>query len=58
MRVFVEVGESCAEYQDKPFRNLKCQRVQVDELWAFCYCKQKNVTSEIAEEPVAGDVWL
>lgn len=58
MRLLVEAGTFCADYQDKVFRNLKCERLQVDELWAFCYCKQKNVTSEIAEERVAGDVWL
>ena len=31
----------------------------VDELWAFLYCKQKNVTSEVKEKvSEAGDVWL
>lgn len=58
MRLVLEVGEFCAEYQDKAFRNLKCKRLQVDELWSFCYCKQKNVTESIAEKHVAGDVWL
>jgi IS1 family transposase len=51
-------GEFCAEYQDRAFRNLKCRRIQVDECWSFCYCKQKNVTKEISEDRVAGDVWL
>ena len=58
MRLVVEVGAVCAKYQDEVFRNLKCQRIQVDELWSFCYCKQKNVTREISETRVAGDVWL
>lgn len=58
MRLLVEVGEFCADFQDKAFRNLKCQRVQVDEMWSFVYAKQKNVTAEIAQERVAGDVWL
>jgi IS1 family transposase len=57
-RLLVECGAFCAEYQDRAFRNLKCQRLQVDEMWSFCYCKQKNVTSEIAAERIAGDVWL
>jgi IS1 family transposase len=57
-RLLVECGAFCAEYQDRAFRNLKCQRLQVDEMWSFCYCKQKNVTSEIATERIAGDVWL
>ena len=58
VRLLVEVGAFCSEYQDRAFRNLKCQRIQVDEMWSFCYCKQKNLTSEIAEDRVAGDVWL
>jgi IS1 family transposase len=58
MRLLVECGEFCAEYQDQVFHNLKCQRLQVDEMWSFCYCKQKNVTPEIIEDHVAGDVWL
>jgi IS1 family transposase len=58
MRLVVEVGEFCAAYQDRAFQNLKCSRLQVDELWSFCYCKQGNVTDDIAEKHVAGDVWL
>ena len=59
MRLLLEVGKVCAEYQDAAFRNLTCRRLQVDELWAFVYCKQKNVTPRIAvRNPQAGDVWL
>lgn len=59
MRLLLEVGEVAAHYQDKAFRNLSCQRLQVDELWAFIYAKQKNVTPTIAaRNPNAGDVWL
>ena len=54
----VEVGAFCSDHQDRVFRNLKCQRVQVDEMWSFCYCKQKNVTPAISEKRVAGDAWL
>lgn len=57
-RLLVECGEFCSAYQDLALRNLKCQRIQVDEMWSFVYAKQKNVTSEIAAERVAGDVWL
>jgi len=38
--------------------NLNCKRMQIDEIWAFCYAKAKNVTPEIAaKNPFAGDVW-
>jgi IS1 family transposase len=59
MRLLVEVGEVCAEYQDYAFRNLHCKRLQLDEMWSWIYCKDKNRTEEIARKnPDAGDVWL
>src|SRR5271167_1415158 len=59
MRLLGDVGMVCAAYQDKALRNLPCKRIQLDEMWSFNYCKEKNVTSEIAEKvPGAGDVWL
>lgn len=58
MRLLVEVGAVCTDYQDRIFRNLNCKRIQVDECWAFCYAKAKNVTPEIAaKNPSAGDAW-
>jgi transposase-like protein len=32
MRVLVEVGSVCADYQDKRFRNLATKRLQLDEI--------------------------
>jgi IS1 family transposase len=59
MRLVFEVGTFCADYQDRAFQNLKCERMQVDECWSFCYAKQKNVTPDIAaKNPGAGDAWL
>lgn len=59
MRLLGEAGAVAAKFQDAMLRNLTCRRLQVDELWGFIYCKQKNVTSEIARKnAAAGDVWL
>jgi len=59
MRLLVEVGEVCAEYQDYAFRNLRSKRLQLDEMWSWIYCKDKNRTEEIARKcPDAGDIWL
>ena len=58
IRLLVEIGAVCAAYQDSAFRNLNCKRIQVDECWAFCYAKAKNVTPTIAaKNPHAGDAW-
>src|ERR1700692_3288150 len=43
-KLLVDVGAACAAYLDERLVNLGCQRVQVDEIWAFCYAKAKNVT--------------
>jgi IS1 family transposase len=56
-KLLVEFGAVCSKYQDTTLRNLGSKRVQVDEVWAFCYCKQKQVTPEISEERYAGDAW-
>ena len=59
MRLLVEVGDVCASYQDKVFQNLNCRRLQLDEMWAWIYCKEKHRTEEIAKaHPDAGDIWL
>jgi IS1 family transposase len=36
---------------------VKCSRIQVDEIWSFCYAKQKSLTVEMVEQRIAGDVW-
>ena len=58
-KLLVDAGRVCTDYQDRVFRNLRCKRLQLDELWGFNYCKQKTVTPEIASKVEgAGDVWL
>lgn len=59
MRVLVEVGAVCADYQDKVFRNLGTKRLELDETWGWIFCKEKNRTEAIAKKhPYSGDVWL
>jgi hypothetical protein len=42
-RLLTSVGAACAKYQDEHLKNLTCKNVQCDEIWSFCYAKQKNV---------------
>jgi IS1 family transposase len=56
-KLLVELGAVCSKYQDTTLRNLRAKRVQVDEVWAFVYAKQKQVTPDMAEERYAGDAW-
>jgi IS1 family transposase len=57
LRLLVSVGAACTEYQDRAIRNISAKRVQVDEIWSFVGCKQKNVTPEKMEAGTCGDVW-
>lgn len=57
LKLLTDVGKACSEYQDKVFRNLKCKRIQCDEIWSFCYAKTKNVPEEKQGEFGYGDVW-
>ena len=57
LKLLAALGPVCADYQDRTFRNLKCQRIQCDEIWAFCYAKEKNVPAEKKDHFGYGDVW-
>jgi IS1 family transposase len=46
LKLLADVGTACAAYQDHAMRNLKCKRVQVDELWSFVGAKEKNVRDD------------
>src|SRR5205814_4846992 len=38
-------------------RDLTCERIQADEIWAFCYSKAKNIPADKRGEFGYGDVW-
>ena len=56
VKLLAELGQACSEFQDKTFRNLKCQRIQCDEIWSFCGAKEKNASPE-KKKHGWGDVW-
>lgn len=56
-KLLVDAGEACARYQHETLRNLPCKRIQCDEIWNFCYAKQKNVPPDKAGQLGYGDVW-
>jgi IS1 family transposase len=57
LRLLEAIGPACAEYQDKALRNLTCKRIQCDEIWQFCYAKEKNVPADKRGQFGFGDVW-
>ena len=57
IKLLEDAGQAFSEYQDRVLVNLPCKRIQVDEAWAFCYAKQKNVPTAKAAPEGAGDIW-
>jgi IS1 family transposase len=57
VKLLEDAGEAFSAYQDRAFRNLSCRRLQLDEIWAFCYAKQRNVMLAKAAPEEAGDLW-
>lgn len=56
-KLLVDVGTACARYQDEHLRNLPCKKIQVDEIWSFCYAKEKNLPAELKGKEGYGNVW-
>lgn len=57
LKLLADIGKACAEYQDKVFHNLSCKNIQCDEIWAFCYAKEKNVPEDKKGKFGFGDTW-
>ena len=56
-KLLVDLGAAYADYQDRTLRDLPCTTLEVDEIWAYCYSKQKNVPQQFRGTPGYGDVW-
>ena len=57
VKLLVDLGAACSEYQDHALRDLPCQHIEADEIWSFCNSKQRNVPEEHRGDPEWGDVW-
>ena len=58
-KLLVDLGQVCADHQDKVLRNLDSKdRRGADEIWSFCYSKQKERSPRTSGTPGYGDVWV
>src|SRR5882757_2985444 len=57
VKLLADLGKACADYQDKALRNLSCKNIQCDEIWSFCYAKEKNVPADKRGQFGFGDIW-
>jgi IS1 family transposase len=56
-KLLIDVATACDVYQSRVMKNLPCRRLQLDEIWSFCYSKAKNVPEEKRDTFGFGDVW-
>jgi len=55
LKLLVDLGAACSAYQDAAFRNLKCRRIQCDEIWSYVGMKAKTAARKGRTD--AGDIW-
>lgn len=56
MQLLILAGERCARLMDARMRDLVCNYIQCDEIWAFCFKKQRRVRKDDPAE--FGDQWV
>ena len=54
LKLLADIGCVCAEFQHEHLTGLAAERIQIDEIWAFCGAKQKHVERGAMGY---GDVW-
>ena len=56
MRLMLRVGETCEDVLDAMMRGLRCQRIEVDEIWCYVGKKQRHIAPADDLDRV-GDFW-
>jgi IS1 family transposase len=57
LKLLADLGAACRAYHDAHVRELRCQRVQCDEIWAFVGAKDKNILEDERGIYGRGSVW-
>ena len=57
LKLLADLGSACFRYHDEHVRNVPSKRVQVDEVWSFCFAKDKNLSEELKNKFGFGSVW-
>jgi IS1 family transposase len=57
LHLLAELGTACAHFQDICLTDLPCRHIQCDEVWSFCYAKDKNLPEPLRGQFGYGSVW-
>ena len=56
-KLLVDAGEACLAYHDRRVRNVPARHVQCDEIWSYCYAKERNASQASGVIDAAGSSW-
>lgn len=56
-KLLVDAGNAAIAIHNETVKDVEAARIQCDEIWSFCYAKQKNVKTAKDAPEGAGDVW-
>ena len=54
-KLLVDLGSVCEKFHDSTVRNIRSERIECDEIWAFVGAKARNVPA--SKVGFWGDVW-
>jgi len=54
LKFLVDLGKACQQFHDDTVKGIKSERLQADEIWSFCGCKEKAKANGAEGH---GDVW-
>ncbi|MGA9049143.1 MAG: IS1 family transposase [Dehalococcoidia bacterium] len=57
LKLLVDLGSACERYQFNNLVKLNCKRIECDEIWSYCYSKERNIPEEHKGQFGYGDVW-
>ncbi len=56
-KLLIDIGTTCQKYHDENVHGLTTKRVQCDEIWSFCYAKDKNLPKNLQGKFGLGSIW-
>lgn len=57
MKLLVDIGTACQKYHEETVRDVASKRLECDEIWAFCYAKDKNLPEKFRGQYGMGSIW-
>jgi IS1 family transposase len=57
LKLLADLGTVCRAYHDDHVRGLTSRRIQCDEIWSFCYAKDKNLPPDMQGTYGVGSIW-